>query len=104
MSQQFPKWKPNVATNSKFGHEEYRVRYKALRNSSSGFIKRKDVKDFLLRKHGRKCAMCGSNELLQIDHIVSVYECAMGNLPIDELNRENNLQLLCSCCNGGKAP
>jgi len=38
------------------------------------------------------------------DHIVSVCEYAIKQLPFGSLNSEGNLQALCGRCNGGKPP
>lgn len=100
----FPIWNPQMGTRLKFESDSFRVRYKALRNSSSAFIKREDVKRAVFQKYGGKCALCGSDEELQIDHIVSVYRCAKGEIPVRELNSPENLQLLCDHCNARKAP
>lgn len=100
----FPAWKPQMSTAAKFESDSFRIRYKALRNSSSAFIKREDVKREVFRKCGGRCALCGDTEKLQVDHIVSVYRCAKGEIPIRELNMPENLQLLCAHCNARKSP
>lgn len=78
--------------------------YKALRNSSACFIKKKEVRDFIFKRDGYKCVICQSVEGLQIDHIISVYACSVGEIPIEALNSENNLQTLCGSCNAAKKP
>ena len=100
----FPQWKPHMATVSRLGSSDKNVRYKALRNSSSGFIKRSDVRDYVFSRDGYKCVYCGSREHLQVDHIISVYAVLNGKLPIDDLNRAENLQTLCIRCNASKTP
>lgn len=37
-----PKWKPQRSSIRKITSEDFRVRYRVLRNSSSNYIKRKD--------------------------------------------------------------
>ncbi len=100
----FPKWKPGFRTRRKFYSEEFRERYKALRNSSDNFIKRSDVREYIFRKYGGKCHLCGAKADLQIDHITSVYEVARKMTGIGMLNSECNLALICRRCNSGKAP
>jgi 5-methylcytosine-specific restriction endonuclease McrA len=100
----FPHWSPQRYTWKKFKNPDFKVRYTALRNASSNFTKRQDVREYILNKCNHKCAQCGSNENLQIDHIVSVYQCAIGELPANKLNTSDNLQILCFRCNAGKAP
>ncbi len=53
------------------------------------------VKEAVLRRDGRKCCCCGSNQGLQIDHIVPFY--LGGSSDIDQL------QVLCRFCNAEKA-
>ena len=48
----FPLWKPQRATEFKFKYYDFVVRFKALRNSSSAFIKRGDVKDIIFNLAG----------------------------------------------------
>ena len=81
-----------------------RDRYKALRNASSNFIARKDVKEYIKAKYQNKCCICGSREHLQIDHVVSVLQFAQKRLPYKDLNKEDNLALLCRSCNAAKEP
>ena len=100
----FPIWNPQVITVSKFNRSDFRVRYKALRNSSSAFIKRKDVREILFTKYNYSCTNCGSKNNLEIDHIISVYLCALGKLNIDKLNTLSNLTVLCKTCNCRRVP
>jgi 5-methylcytosine-specific restriction endonuclease McrA len=100
----FPIWNPQRSTRSNIKSYDFKTRYKALRNSSSAFIKRDDVRRIITEKCSNKCAKCGSSNNLQIDHIKSVYLCARGKFPISELNIFSNLQLLCNKCNSAKNP
>lgn len=104
MANIFPIWKPRRTTAQYFENSDFRRRYKALRNSSSGFIKRHDVREFIMQKYAGKCYLCSGTENLQIDHIVSVYQCACNNFPVDKLNAEDNLALICLKCNSSKRP
>lgn len=81
-----------------------KVRYKALRNSSSAFINRKDVRDAIFSRDDYKCVVCGSSDNLQIDHIHSVYSVLKKKYPIEKLNSEENLRTLCRHCNLSKLP
>ena len=100
----FPKFNPQRITESRIGSSDFRIRYKALRSASSGFIKRKDVRQIVLTTYGNKCTKCGSAYDLEIDHIVSVYLCAKGYINVKDLNVFNNLTVLCSKCNAGRCP
>lgn len=100
----FPKWSPQRGTASHFGSSEKRVKYRSLRNSSSAFIKREDVRNAVFTKDGNACVSCGSISNLQVDHIVSVYRCAKNEIEITFLNRQENLQTLCRSCNSKKLP
>src|SRR5262249_29876941 len=54
-----------------------------------------EVKDRVWRRDEGRCVSCGSQELLEFDHIIPL---AMGGS-----NTERNLQLLCERCNREKA-
>jgi hypothetical protein len=69
----FPEWSPHITTNSQFGNSNSKVRLKALRNSSSAFISRLDVREIILQRDNNKCIWCGIGDNLTLDHIVSVY-------------------------------
>ena len=100
----FPVWKPQAKTVSLFSNISEKVRYKSLRNSSSAFIKRKDVREIVLKRGGYRCAICGSTDDLEIDHIYSVYSVLHGRYPLDKLNTSDNLRVLCKHCNSSKTP
>lgn len=101
----FPKWKPNFSTRTKFSSSDFKIRYKALRNSSSAFIKRDDVRRYIFFRDGFKCCLCGNTEKLEIDHIISVYRYSVNSrLNIALLNSENNLRTICKKCNSAKRP
>ena len=53
-----------------------------------------EVKIFVWNRDGGRCVRCGSNQLLEFDHIIPV---AMGGA-----NTARNLQLLCETCNRSK--
>src|SRR5439155_9187621 len=53
-----------------------------------------DVKAFVWQRDKGRCAQCGSNKLLEFDHIVPL---AMGGA-----NTARNIQLLCETCNREK--
>jgi 5-methylcytosine-specific restriction endonuclease McrA len=110
--QLFPIWKPLGPTIRAFKrsriaidwNERYQLAYKPLRNSSSCFIKKPEVRNYILARDGNRCKKCGSEEFLQIDHIISVYACVKGLIPFEKLNHESNLQVLCRTCNSAKNP
>ncbi|MCK5611143.1 HNH endonuclease [Candidatus Pacearchaeota archaeon] len=100
----FPLWKPQRATVLRIRHYDFKVRLKALRGSSSGFIANLEVREIVFREGGNVCAFCCKRKGLTIDHIVSVYRAAQGVFPVKSLNTRANLQLLCQECNSRKAP
>lgn len=97
-----PLWKPQWITERRFHSNDFKVRLKAIRNSSSGFIKKAEVRRIIFERDNFRCLQCGSTEDLQVDHIVSVYQAAKGIIPIENLNTRENLQTLCKQCNSGK--
>lgn len=76
--------------------------YKALRNSSSGFINRADVREYIFKRDDYKCKICGAEDNLTIDHVNSVANCSLGKYAVKLLNTEENLQTLCGGCNCSK--
>ena len=100
----FPQWHPQRYTASRFGSSDFRVRYKALRYSSSAFIHRQDVRAYIFKRDSYRCQQCGNTNDLTIDHIVSVYRAAINEFPVERLNCKENLRTLCASCNGRKAP
>lgn len=99
----FPLWKPHFRTEERFWGTS-KDAFNALRNSSSAFIKRKDVRFIILSKCGNKCAYCGDKNDLQVDHIISVYQAFKVKCLICKLNTYDNLQILCKVCNSRKRP
>lgn len=53
-----------------------------------------DVRVFVWRRDGQRCVKCGSQERLELDHIIPV---AKGGS-----NTARNIQLLCERCNRAK--
>lgn len=100
----FPEWKPRWQTIRNMKSDNFRTRYIAMRNASSNFITREDVRKYIKVKYHDRCCICGSKEDLQIDHVVSVLRFAQKKLPYKNLNKEENLALLCRSCNAAKEP
>lgn len=101
----FPIWEPTQRVKNILYDSLYRnEKYKALRNSSSGFIARKDVKKYIFKRDDYKCVICNSKKNLTIDHIDSVLSAFIGLTNINKLNTKKNLQTLCNSCNSTKLP
>jgi len=69
-----------------------------LNNKSSNKLNRyisKQVKTYVWRRDEGKCRYCGSNELIEFDHVVPVSKGGS--------NTARNIQLLCEKCNRDKS-
>ena len=99
----FPLWKPQMRTEEKFWENTKRG-YKALKNSSNGFVHKKDVRIIIMNKCNNQCIFCNSKDNLQIDHIISIYQAYKTKELIGILNTYQNLQILCQKCNAAKNP
>lgn len=100
----FPTWEPSKKSIEKFRPSlNPKSAFKAFRQSCSSFIKKDDVREFIMDRDLRKCKICESTLNLQIDHIVSVYHCFRNEL-LYFCNTVDNLQVLCSKCNASKKP
>lgn len=99
---EFPKCKPQWETKKKLRSDDFRIRYKALRNLSSNFISRLDVRNQIFTQKGSACYLCGSTENLQIDHVISVYRGAEERIPYNLINSFGNLMPICARCNSLK--
>lgn len=103
-SDHFPFWKPQRHTVSVFRCGNTNKIYKALRNSSSAFIKRLDVRYFVFSRDNNSCVICGSKNKIQVDHIISVYKVSRNLNLLKMLNDKNNLRTLCYSCNAKISP
>lgn len=75
---------------------------KYLRNSSNAYIKKKEVRDFVFERDGFACVLCGCENDLQVDHIISVYQATAENIFF--INSPDNLRTLCGSCNARRDP
>ena len=98
----FPQCRIYQNTFRKLNSSDFRTRYKTLRNLSSNFIKRKEVREYIFAKKGYSCYLCGGTENLQIDHRISVYQGAMEKIPFYIINSFDNLMPICEKCNAAK--
>ena len=98
----FPRCKPYQNTMRKLRSEDFRIRYKALRELSNGFIRRKDVREYIFSRKGGSCYICGRTDYLQIDHKISVYQGAANKIPYYIINSFENLMPICRKCNSAK--
>lgn len=98
----FPIWTCQVPTMTRINSYDIKKRKKALRESSSSFIKRKDVREYIFIEKGEKCYLCG-NVATQIDHKIPVAAFAYDRKKdIKILNSYNNLFPICKHCNVSK--
>ena len=77
---------------------DFLLRYKKYRNAAKYYNHRCEVKDFYFSRY-KQCDICGATKNLTLDHIVSVYQCAQDKIPIECMNCEKNLRVLCGSCN-----
>ena len=97
-------WNPTFRTAEKIESSDFNKRLKLLRVSSSNFIRKKCVRDYIFNRDQNRCKNCGTDSMSHIDHIKSVYYAATYPEFIPFLNKKENLQLLCISCNSKKAP
>ena len=76
----------------------YNERLRGYRNVAQSYISNKEVRKYFIDKVGNKCELCGKEEKLELHHKVSVSTYAYHQLPIETLNEENNIQVLCKKC------
>lgn len=77
---------------------------KYLRGCGNNYISREEVREYVFNKYNHKCIECGSEEQLQIDHIISIYQVFKKKHTLEEINNLSNLQTLCKSCNSRKKP
>ena len=75
---------------------------KYYRNSSSGYIKKPAVREYIFKKNNYKCVYCNSKQNLSIDHIIPVLYGFNNNINLFVINHIDNLQTLCYKCNSQK--
>lgn len=92
------KWNPDESTLIKMKSNDYYISFKAFRKSSTGYVNKKFVKEFVYHKYDSKCFKCDSKKDLHIDHIISVHKSYLSG-DFYKCNNINNLQLLCCKCN-----
>lgn len=101
----FPPWNCQYPTVTRFKDRDRKVRMKALRISSSAFISRSDVREYIFGHKGSRCYICGA-DADQIDHKKPVYEYAcMESEEIKDfstLNSYENLFPICRHCNASR--
>lgn len=97
------KWKPNKSTLIKLNSSDKKLAFKSFRNSSSSFIRRKDVRNDVFNRLGRLCYLCESKHADQLDHVKSVYQCFKDD-DFNFCNSIGNLMPICSKCNQSKKP
>lgn len=106
----FPKWNPSRRTLRTI-NEPHRwsyikdfakIKYRVLRNSSSAFVSKPEVRNYIFNRDGNKCVQFTSTDSLQIDHIISIANFMDGYISHQSINAEWNLQTLCLRCNAAK--
>jgi len=95
----FPIWRLHWWNEKNLYSGNTKIRAKTIRNSSSAFIAKQSVRNYIFSRDNYQCKLCGSKDNLQVDHIISVYHAINNKIPIDKLNSESNLQTLCKDCN-----
>jgi hypothetical protein len=95
-------WKiTNLSRLRIFDNQNQKKAFHYFRASSSAFIQKREVKEYILKRDNYTCVNCGSKDNLQIDHILSVWHC-FNRFKIMQCNKIDNLQTLCRKCNLNK--
>ena len=68
---------------------------KIAKNKARGYVRRKEVRDYIFNRDKYRCVGCGSSRNLTIDHIIPLAKGGSGDI--------SNLQTLCWDCNQRKA-
>lgn len=68
--------------------------YQKPRRDAQSFISKKKVREYIFKKHGKKCLCCGSINNISLDHVRPIY--------LKGTNTLDNLQPLCRSCNSKK--
>lgn len=80
------------------GYNNYRKRrekeFNRPRREAQSFIQKKEVRDYIFDKYGKKCLCCGDEENISLDHIIPIFHSGKNEL--------DNLQPLCRSCNSRK--
>jgi len=97
------KWNPHKETLRKIYKSNYKEAYKIFRNSSSGYISKPDVREYVFFNHGRLCSVCNDRLATEIDHVKSVYSC-FKDKEFEFCNSLENLKPICKYCNTSKKP
>lgn len=63
-------------------------------------INQKKRAEIIVRANGR-CELCGSDEMIEVGHIISVEEGMVGGMTDSEINSNENLVAMCKRCNIG---
>ena len=101
----FPEWNPTRKVVYILEESiNRRKAYLSLKYSSSGFVTKSVVRNYIFNRDGHKCLLCGKKTNLSIDHINSVLSAFDGRSDINKLNTKGNLQTLCRSCNSAKLP
>ena len=77
---------------------DYEVRIKGYQNAATSYISQKSVREYFFKKYGYKCPQCGSSKDLQLHHKKWVARCAQEQIPVWEMNAEENIMVLCKKC------
>ena len=94
---------PLKSTLRKMESSNRKTAFKVFRDSSSGFVAKKHVREFVFEQDSYKCVKCGRVVGLQVDHIESVKKC-FDKKKYHQCNTLGNLQTLCKKCNASKQP
>lgn len=70
-----------------------------LKNTKYGEL----IKEIRSEEHNHKCARCGTNKNLTIDHIIPKAILLAFNLFEEVFDDDENFQILCRACNAWKA-
>lgn len=92
-----PKLKLRSNTLKKLRSTDKKKVFKVYRNVSSGFIKKKEIRNAVFEIGEYKCQICGKTSELCVDHIISVYKGFKENTPLEIKNSIKKPAIIMQC-------
>lgn len=78
--------------------QNYKERLKGYRSIANKLSSNENIRDCFLRRANYSCEICRSKDELQLHHKIWVSTAAWSWLPIEDVNNEKNIMVLCKKC------